>query len=66
MVSLSKWHWKIWIYVSRQSLSPETMLRTGLTVHMAILEGAEAVIVEKVEAPGMLRLSTWLTTARCK
>jgi DNA-binding IclR family transcriptional regulator len=36
------------------------MLRTGLTVHMAILEGAEAVIVEKVEAPGMLRLSTWV------
>ena len=36
------------------------MLRTGLTVHMAILEGGEAVIVEKVEAPGMLRLSTWV------
>jgi DNA-binding IclR family transcriptional regulator len=36
------------------------MLRTGLTVHLAILEGAEAVIIEKVEAPGMLRLATWV------
>ena len=38
----------------------ELMLRTGLTVHMAILEGAEAVIIEKIEAPGMLRLATWI------
>ncbi len=36
------------------------MLRTKLTVHLAILEGAEAVIIEKVEAPGMLRLATWV------
>jgi DNA-binding IclR family transcriptional regulator len=36
------------------------MLQTGLTVHLAILEGAEAVIIEKVEAPGMLRLATWV------
>ncbi|MDR3413160.1 MAG: IclR family transcriptional regulator, partial [Formivibrio sp.] len=36
------------------------MLKTGLTVHMAILEGAEAVIIEKVEALGMLRLATWV------
>ncbi len=38
----------------------QLMLRTGLTVHLAILEGAEAVIIEKVEAPGMLRLATWV------
>ncbi len=38
----------------------ELMLRTGLTVHLAILEGAEAVIIEKIEAPGMLRLATWI------
>jgi DNA-binding IclR family transcriptional regulator len=38
----------------------ELMLRTELTVHLAILEGAEAVIVEKIEAPGMLRLATWV------
>ena len=38
----------------------DLMVRTGLTVHLAILEGAEAVIVEKIEAPGMLRLATWV------
>jgi DNA-binding IclR family transcriptional regulator len=34
--------------------------KTGLTAHMAILEKNEAVIIEKVEAPGMLRLATWI------
>jgi IclR family transcriptional regulator, KDG regulon repressor len=34
------------------------MLKTSLTVHMAVLEQGDAVIVEKVEAPGMLRLAT--------
>lgn len=38
----------------------DLMLRSGLTVHLAILEGAEAVIIEKVQAPGMLRLATWV------
>jgi DNA-binding IclR family transcriptional regulator len=38
----------------------DLMLRSGLTVHLAILEGAEAVIIEKAEAPGMLRLATWV------
>jgi DNA-binding IclR family transcriptional regulator len=38
----------------------DLMLRTGVTVHLAILEGAEAVIIEKIEAPGMLRLATWV------
>lgn len=38
----------------------DLMRVTGLTVHMAILERAEAVIIEKVEAPGMLRLATWV------
>jgi DNA-binding IclR family transcriptional regulator len=38
----------------------DLMLQSGLTVHMAILEGAEAVIIEKAEAPGMLRLATWV------
>lgn len=38
----------------------ELMLQTGLTAHLAILEGAEAVIIEKAEAPGMLRLATWV------
>lgn len=38
----------------------DLMVRTGLTVHLAILEGAEAVIIEKVEAPGMLRVASWV------
>jgi DNA-binding IclR family transcriptional regulator len=38
----------------------DLILKTGLTVYMAILEHAEAVIIEKVEAPGMLRLATWV------
>jgi DNA-binding IclR family transcriptional regulator len=38
----------------------ELMVRTGLTVHLAILEGTEAVIIEKIEAAGMLRLATWV------
>lgn len=36
------------------------MRRTALTVHMAMLERNEAVIIEKVECPGLLRLATWV------
>ncbi len=36
------------------------MRRTSLTVHMAVLERNEAVIVEKIECPGLLRLATWI------
>jgi DNA-binding IclR family transcriptional regulator len=36
------------------------MERTQLTVHMAILEQDEAVIVEKVEPQSLLRLATWV------
>jgi DNA-binding IclR family transcriptional regulator len=36
------------------------MRKTGLTVHMAVLERNEAVIIEKIECPGMLRLATWI------
>lgn len=36
------------------------MKRTGLTVHMGILEGNEAVIVEKIEAPGSLKVASWV------
>jgi DNA-binding IclR family transcriptional regulator len=35
------------------------MQQTGLTVHMAILEQHEAVLVSKVDPPGMIRLATW-------
>lgn len=36
------------------------MERTGLTVHLAVLERYEAVLVEKVEPPGTFKLATWL------
>ena len=36
------------------------MQETGLTVHMAVLERDEAVIIEKVEAPGLVRLASWV------
>jgi DNA-binding IclR family transcriptional regulator len=36
------------------------MERTTLTTHLAILERNEAVLVEKVEPPGVFKLATWL------
>jgi len=36
------------------------MRETGLTGHMAALEHNEAVIIEKIECPGLLRLATWI------
>jgi DNA-binding IclR family transcriptional regulator len=36
------------------------MQETALTVHMAVLERDEAVIIEKIEAPGFLRLASWI------
>lgn len=36
------------------------MDETQLTIHLAILERSEAVLVEKVEPPGMIRLATWV------
>ncbi len=34
--------------------------KTDLTIHLAILEQNEAVLIDKVEPPGTLRLATWL------
>jgi DNA-binding IclR family transcriptional regulator len=36
------------------------MQESGLTVHMAVLERNEAVIIEKIEAPGLVRLASWI------
>jgi DNA-binding IclR family transcriptional regulator len=36
------------------------MQECGLPVHMAVLERDEAVIIEKVEAPGLVRLASWI------
>ena len=38
----------------------ELMERTRMTVHMAILERHEAVLIDKVEPPGTFKLATWL------
>jgi DNA-binding IclR family transcriptional regulator len=36
------------------------MQRSRLTVHMALIEGDEAVLIEKVEPPELVRLATWV------
>ena len=36
------------------------MQQTGLTCHLAILDGAEAVYIEKVEPEGFIRMDTWV------
>lgn len=39
------------------------MQRTGLTVHMALLESGQAVLVERIEAPGLIKIGTWIGKA---
>ncbi len=34
--------------------------RTHLAVHMAILEGSEPILIERVEPAGVIRLATWI------
>lgn len=34
--------------------------RTGLTAHLAVLDRSEAVYIEKVEAPGFIKMNTWV------
>lgn len=36
------------------------MLSTKLTVHMGVLDGSEAILVAKVDPPGVTGLATWL------
>jgi DNA-binding IclR family transcriptional regulator len=36
------------------------MEKTNLTCHLAILDGPDAVYIEKVEAPGFIRMDTWV------
>src|SRR4029453_1696182 len=45
-----------------QALRPlkQLMEKTRLTTHLAILEQDEAVYIEKVEAPGMVKIDTWV------
>jgi len=46
----------------RERAAPELnqlMQQTRLTVHLAVLENDEAVLVAKVDSPGLFRLATW-------
>ena len=46
----------------RERAAPELnqlMQQTRLTVHLAVLESDEAVLVAKVDSPGIFRLATW-------
>ena len=36
------------------------MMTTNLTVHMGVLDGSEAILVAKVDPPGVTGLATWL------
>jgi DNA-binding IclR family transcriptional regulator len=38
----------------------QLMEKTGLTVHMAVFEHDEAVLIEKVQPPGFMKLATWV------
>lgn len=46
-------------YVARPYLL-KLAQQTRLTVHMAVFERGEAVIIDKIEAPGLLKLATWV------
>ncbi len=35
------------------------MLSTGAAVHLAVLESGQAIVIEKIEAPGAGRIGTW-------
>ncbi len=36
------------------------MKKTGLTVHMGVLEWGEVVIIEKIDTPSMIKVATWV------
>ena len=38
----------------------QLMQDTGLTVHLAVLEDGEAILIDRVEPPGVPRLATWV------
>jgi DNA-binding IclR family transcriptional regulator len=39
--------------------------QTGLTCHLAVLDGADAVYIEKVEPEGFIRMDTWVGRRMC-
>ena len=38
----------------------ELAAKTGLTVHMAVLVGSEAVLIERIDSHGLVKLDTWV------
>lgn len=48
--------------ISRQAMPHLLALaqRTGLTVHMAIFDGQEAVLIERIDPSGASRIATWV------
>ncbi|HEV7219558.1 MAG TPA: IclR family transcriptional regulator [Terriglobales bacterium] len=38
----------------------QLMVDTGLTVHLAVMEDGEAVLIDRIEAPGAPHLATWV------
>ena len=43
----------------------DLVARTRLTCHLAILDGSEAVYIEKVDAPGFIKVDTWVGRGMC-
>ncbi len=43
-----------------QPILRAVVVRTRLTVHLAVLDRGEAVYIEKAEAPGFIRMDTWV------
>lgn len=41
-------------------LLQELVDKTGLAGHLAILDGSEAVYIEKIDKPGFIRINTWV------
>jgi DNA-binding IclR family transcriptional regulator len=38
----------------------QLMTDTGLAVHLAVMEDGEAIVIDRIEAPGTLHLATWI------
>ena len=38
----------------------QLMQDTGLTVHLAVMENGEVILIDRIEAPGALHLATWV------
>lgn len=46
--------------IQAATLLHQLMQKTGLTVHLAVMEEGEAILIDRVEAPGSPHLATWV------